>query len=99
MERATARHRRLALGTLGALSVAGFAVGAAIGGGSGSGDGTSGGSASRAGSSEPAAAATAEERHPTLAEQLTPAELAGERVVVSVDGTGLTPPLRHAVHE
>jgi beta-N-acetylhexosaminidase len=30
---------------------------------------------------------------------LTPSELAGERIVVSIDGTGLTPSLRHTIHE
>jgi beta-N-acetylhexosaminidase len=39
-----------------------------------------------------------ESARPTLAERLTPGELAGERIVVSIDGTGLTPELRHAVH-
>jgi beta-N-acetylhexosaminidase len=102
MERSRARRRRFALGTLGALAIVGFAIGVLVGGGSGSGGGTSGGSASPGGSSEPtgrtAEGASAEPR-PTLAEKLRPSELAGERVVVSIDGTGLTPQLRHAVHE
>jgi beta-N-acetylhexosaminidase len=42
---------------------------------------------------------SAEPARPTLAERLTPSELAGERVVVSVDGTGLTPQLRQAIHK
>jgi beta-N-acetylhexosaminidase len=93
MERATARRRRLALGTLGALAVAGFAVGALLGGGSGSHSSRQAGQASTAGGEEPP-----ERARPTLAERLTPSELAGERVVVGVDGTGLTPELRNAVH-
>jgi beta-N-acetylhexosaminidase len=36
-------------------------------------------------------------RRPTPAESLTPAQLAGERIVVGVDGTGLTSELRHAI--
>jgi beta-N-acetylhexosaminidase len=40
----------------------------------------------------------AEERRPTLAERLTPGQLAGERIVVGIDGTGLTKELRHAIH-
>src|ERR1700754_4450508 len=97
MERATVRRRRLALATLALLAVGGFAVGAIVGGGSGgsatgdSGDGRSGGS-------DAGSAGTAEERRPTLAETLTPGQLAGERIVVGIDGTGLTKELRHAIH-
>jgi beta-N-acetylhexosaminidase len=95
MERATVRRRRLALVTLALLAAAGFAIGAIVGGGSGgSGTGGSGG-----GRSEGSKASTeAEEKQPTLAERLTPGQLAGERVVVSIDGTGLTKELRHAIH-
>ncbi len=99
MERARARRRRLALATLALLAVGGFAIGAVVGGASGgsgtggSGGGRSGGSGSSGGSSS-----AEEERKPTLAERLTPTELAGERVVVSIDGTGLTEELRHAIH-
>jgi beta-N-acetylhexosaminidase len=46
-----------------------------------------------------AGSSSAEPARPTLAERLTPGELAGERVVVSVDGTGLTPQLRQAIHK
>jgi beta-N-acetylhexosaminidase len=109
MERATVRRRRLALAMLGVLAVAGFGLGAVLGGG-GSGSRTSGGSAAAGGgagggsgtaggSSEKSARGESAEPRPTLAEKLTPSELAGERVVVSVDGTGLTPSLRHAIHE
>lgn len=102
MVRAKVRRRRLALATLALLAVGGFVIGAVVGGGSGgSGTGSSGGGRS-GGSSEASSAAEekeqAEERRPTLAERLTPAQLAGERVVVSIDGTGLTDQLRHAIH-
>jgi beta-N-acetylhexosaminidase len=99
MERAKARRRRLVLGTLGALAIAGFAIGAVLGSGGSGGrpkarsagqrTPTGGGSTSGGGESQPG---------PTLAEGLTPSELAGERIVVSVDGTGLMPELRNAVH-
>jgi beta-N-acetylhexosaminidase len=100
MKRARARRRRLALGTLTALAVLGFAVGAVLGSGS---SGGSGGSRAGAGGESTADAgageSTAEEaRRPTLAERLTPAQLAGERIVVGVDGTGLTAELRRAIH-
>jgi beta-N-acetylhexosaminidase len=88
MTRATARRRRLALGTVAVLAVVGFAVGAMLGGGSG---GPTAGKSTSDGAEEPV-------HRPTLAEILTPAQLAGERIVVSVDGTGLTPALRHAIH-
>jgi beta-N-acetylhexosaminidase len=105
MERATVRRRRLALATLALLAAAGLAAGVIVGGGSGdSGTGGSGGDRS-GGSTRSAGGATAagessapEERQPTLAERLTPSQLAGERVVVSIDGTGLTGELRHAIH-
>jgi beta-N-acetylhexosaminidase len=105
MERATVRRRRLALATLALLAVAGFAGGAVVGGGSGgsgtggSGGDRSGGSTSSTGGSTAAEEISApEEKRPTLAERLTPSQLAGERVVVSIDGTGLTEELRHAIH-
>jgi beta-N-acetylhexosaminidase len=99
MERATVRRRRLALATLALLAAVGFAGGAVIGGGSG-GSGTGGSGGDRSGGSTGAAAGStqAEEKQPTLSERLTPSQLAGERVVVSVEGTGLTEELRHAVH-
>jgi beta-N-acetylhexosaminidase len=102
MERTRARRRRLALGTLALLAVAGFAVGAIVGGGSGtggSGGGRSGGSGGGSSSSTGSSTSAEEEKGPTLAERLTPTELAGERVVVSIDGTGLTPELRQAIHQ
>jgi beta-N-acetylhexosaminidase len=101
MERARARRRRFALAILALLAAAGFAGGAAVGNGGGSSDpggsgaGRSGGSAGGGAAGETTAA---EVRRPTLAERLTPKELAGERVVVSIDGTGLTPELRNAIH-
>jgi beta-N-acetylhexosaminidase len=105
MERATVRRRRLALATLALLAVAGFAGGAVVGGGSG-GSGTGGSGGDRSGGSTGAArdstaageSSAPEEKRPTLAERLTPSQLAGERVVVSIDGTGLTDELRHAIH-
>jgi beta-N-acetylhexosaminidase len=97
MERATVRRRRLALATLALLAVGGFAVGAIVGGGNG-GSGTGGSGGGRSGGSDAGSAVAAEERLPTLAERLTPGELAGERIVVGIDGTGLTKELRHAIH-
>jgi len=96
MERAKARRRRLALATLALLAVGGFAVGAIVGGSSGS-SGTSDSGGGRSGGSG-AVASAAEEKRPTLAEQLPPPQLAGERIVVGIDGTGLTKELRHAIH-
>jgi beta-N-acetylhexosaminidase len=105
MERATVRRRRLALATLALLAVAGFAGGAVVGRGSGgsrtggSGGDRSGGSTGAARDSTAAGESSApEEKQPTLAERLTPSRLAGERIVVSIDGTGLTEELRHAIH-
>ncbi len=108
MERAKARRRRLALATLVALAALGFAVGAVLGSGSGGGSDPGGrplarcqGQRTTAGSTGRCATAAAGDeapRRPTLAEGLTPAQLAGERIVVAVDGTGLTPQLRHAIH-
>jgi beta-N-acetylhexosaminidase len=118
MERSRARRRRLALVTLCALAVAGFAIGAVVGGGS-SGGGTGrgpggrgsappgergrstapiGGENSTAGAGE-GGTSTAEEAapRPTLAETLRPGELAGERIVVSIDGSGITPELHAAI--
>jgi beta-N-acetylhexosaminidase len=100
MERSRARRRRLALGTLALLAVGGFAIGALVGGNSGgSGTGSSGGA--RSGGSSASASggssAPAEERRPTLAERLTPGQLAGERIVVGIDGTGLTGELKAAI--
>jgi beta-N-acetylhexosaminidase len=97
MERAKARRRWLALATLALLAVGGFAVGAIVGGGSG-GSGTGGSGGGRSGGSAGGFATAEEERRPTLAERLTPGQLAGERIVVGIDGTGLTKELRHAIH-
>jgi beta-N-acetylhexosaminidase len=99
MERATVRRRRLALATLALLAAAGLAAGAIVGGGAGgSGTGGSGGDRSGGSTSSTGGSTTPEEMVPTLAERLTLSQLAGERVVVSIDGTGLTPELRHAIH-
>jgi beta-N-acetylhexosaminidase len=101
MERATVRRRRLALATLALLAAAGLAAGAIVGGSSG-GSGTGGSGGDRSGGSTSSTggstAAEAEVKRPTLAERLTPSQLAGERVVVSIDGTGLTQELRHSIH-
>jgi beta-N-acetylhexosaminidase len=108
MESATVRRRRLALATLALLAVAGFAGGAVVGGGSG-GSGTGGSGGDRSGGSTGSTGSTGgttaagessapEEKQPALAERLTPSQLAGERIVVSIDGTGLTEELRHAIH-
>jgi beta-N-acetylhexosaminidase len=43
--------------------------------------------------------AAAEAAQPSLAETLRPGELAGERIVVSIDGTGITDELRQAIRE
>ncbi|MBS1882999.1 MAG: glycoside hydrolase family 3 protein [Actinobacteria bacterium] len=103
MERARARRRRLALSTLIALAVAGFALGAVIGSGSGGGpssEGSSGGGGTptSGGSSNGGTTSGSEAApRPTLVATLRPGELAGERVVVGIDGTGLTPELRAAI--
>jgi beta-N-acetylhexosaminidase len=110
MERARARRRRLSLGVLAALAIAGFTIGALVGkgaGGSGSSSGPcgagggeldQGGCASGSGStSTSSGSAPEEEAKPTLVETLRPGELAGERIVVSIDGTGLTAELRQAI--
>jgi beta-N-acetylhexosaminidase len=96
MERAKARRRRLALATLGALAVLGFAAGAVLGGGSSS---DFGGSAGESDYFKPDGTTEVGLRapRPTLAELLTPAQLAGERIVVGLDGTGLSPALKGAI--
>ncbi len=77
----------------------GKAGGAAAGGGrSGASERSgcaSGGSASGGGSGSTASGSG--EPEPRLAETLRPGELAGERIVVGIDGTGLTPELRAAI--
>jgi beta-N-acetylhexosaminidase len=97
---------------LAALAIAGFAVGIVVGkgtGGSGSASGScrdggreaaSGGRpgcASDSGSTSTSNGSSTEEPKPTLVETLRPGELAGERIVVSIDGTGLTSELRAAI--
>ena len=99
MERSRARRRRLTLTVLAALAIGGFAVGAIVGGGSDPGgrpDQAGQGSTASGGSGGSTAGST-EGSRPTLAETLRPGELAGERIVVSIDGTGLTPELRQAI--
>ncbi|OJU86173.1 MAG: hypothetical protein BGO11_01170 [Solirubrobacterales bacterium 70-9] len=85
---------------LAGLAAAGFAVGAVVGSGSGGsgagGTGSSNGSGS-GGDGSTGGSSTTEEPQPTLAETLRPGELAGERIVVSIDGTGLTPELHEAI--
>jgi beta-N-acetylhexosaminidase len=80
---------------LAALAAAGFAIGAVLGSGSGGrptvrfpdqGTTADGGGGS-----------SAEESRPTLVERLRPGELAGERIVVSIDGAGLGSELRAAI--
>ncbi len=88
MEKARARRRRLALGTLIALAVAGFVAGAALGGGSG-GHSTGREAARQTGAGEP--------HRPTLAERLSPTQLAGERIAVGIGEGGLTHGLRRAI--
>jgi beta-N-acetylhexosaminidase len=110
MDGAKARRRRLALVTLGALAVLGFAVGAVLGSGSGGGTADAGGRplARCQGQSTtapgcvpkveiPPGAGAMPASHPTVAARLTPAQLAGERIVVGLDGTGLTPELKGAI--
>lgn len=104
MESDRARRRRLTLSALAALAVAGFAVGAVVGS-SGSGGGSTAGQAGQGsttgggsgGSTSADGSSTTEEAKPTLVETLRPGELAGERIVVSIDGTGLSPELRAAI--
>jgi beta-N-acetylhexosaminidase len=95
---------------LAALAIAGFAVGVVVGKGSGgsSGSGSAagqcgGGEVARGGcapgseSSSTSGDTTTEESKPTLVETLRLGELAGERIVVSIDGSGLTAELRGAI--
>ena len=88
------RRRRLALSVLAALAVAGFAVGIVFGSGSG---GSSGGASSGSPRTSGGTVSSTEEPKPTPAEMLRPGELAGERIVVSIDGTGLPAELRAAI--
>jgi beta-N-acetylhexosaminidase len=111
MERSKARRRRVALSVLGALALAGFVGGAALGSGSGRDDPAAGGrlkarspgqgSTADAGAGRGSTAGgertTAAERRAGFVETLRPGELAGERIVVAIDGTGLTPELRAAI--
>jgi beta-N-acetylhexosaminidase len=98
MERSRARRRRLALATLALLAAAGLAAGILVGRHSG-GSGSAGNSGGGHSGGSPAGTSTAEAPPPpSLVERLTPGELAGERIVVSIDGTGLTPELRNAIH-
>ena len=90
------RRRRLTLGVLAALAVAGFAVGVAVGSGSG-GSLESGPTSGDRSSSSSSSSSSTEESKPTLVETLRPGELAGERIVVSIDGTGLSSELRAAI--
>jgi beta-N-acetylhexosaminidase len=97
MEKGRARRRRLTLAVLAALAAAGFAIGAMVGsvsGGSGRPSSAHGEQRTTAGGGP---GSSTEESKPTLVETLRPGELAGERIVVSVDGTGLTPELRAAI--
>jgi beta-N-acetylhexosaminidase len=98
MESDRARRRRLTLSALAALAVAGFAVGAVVGRGtSGGGSGGSGSVTDPAAESTSGGSSSTDESKPTLAQTLRPGELAGERIVVSIDGTGLTSELRAAI--
>jgi beta-N-acetylhexosaminidase len=100
MDGAKAWRRRVALATLLALAALGFAAGAVLGSGGsgGSGDPKVAAKYFRPdGTTEVGLRADPSPR-PTLAERLTPAQLAGERIVVAIDGTGLTPELRGAIH-
>jgi beta-N-acetylhexosaminidase len=108
MERARARRRRLTLTVIAALAIGGFAVGVMVGSSADSG-GPPGGRKADEGSTTDGGAgqgsttggesggSSTEESTPTLAETLRPGELAGERIVVSIDGTGLTPELRQSI--
>ncbi|MBS1844474.1 MAG: beta-N-acetylhexosaminidase [Actinobacteria bacterium] len=96
MERAKARRRRVALATLLALATLGFAAGAVMGSGSGGSEDPADRSAHRAPDRTTTVGSKPEE--PTLAGRLTPAQLAGERIVVGLGGTGLTAELRGAIH-
>jgi beta-N-acetylhexosaminidase len=103
MERPRARRRRLTLSVLVALAVAGFAVGAVVGSSDSGGRATvrhAGGRTTAGG--EPGKTATTnggsgEAPKPPLVQTLRPGELAGERIVVAIDGTGLTAELHEAI--
>jgi beta-N-acetylhexosaminidase len=103
MERPRARRRRLTLSVLAALAVAGFAVGAVVGSSDSGGRATArhaGGrttSGGEPGETSTASGGSGEAPKPPLVETLRPGELAGERIVVAIDGTGLTAELRGAI--
>ncbi|HXF32298.1 MAG TPA: glycoside hydrolase family 3 N-terminal domain-containing protein [Solirubrobacterales bacterium] len=103
MESDRVRRRRLTLSVLTALAVAGFAIGAVVGsfgsGGRPSARQAGQGSTAGGGSGGSTTTGADEEARPTLAETLRPGELAGERIVVSIDGTELTSALRRAIAE
>jgi beta-N-acetylhexosaminidase len=87
-------------GSSGSGSCAGGAGGELTGGGSGGGRSDcepDTGSTQAGGSSTTEESTTTEESKPTLVVALRPGELAGERIVVAIDGTGLTAELRQAI--
>jgi beta-N-acetylhexosaminidase len=100
METDRARRRRLTLAVLTALAIGGFALGIVVGssdsGGRSKVPDAGAGTPTSGGSGGPGSTST-EESKPTLVEALRPGELAGERIVVSIDGTGLTAELRRAI--
>jgi beta-N-acetylhexosaminidase len=101
MESPRARRRRVSLSVLAALAIAGFVAGVVVGKGSGgsAGEGQVGSPSDRASSGDSASGdgSTPAAAKPSLVETLRPGELAGERIVVSIDGTGLTSELRAAI--
>jgi beta-N-acetylhexosaminidase len=98
MDGAKVRRRRLALLTLGALAVLGFAVGAVLGSDGSGNSGDSGDLPNVRRVDATTSAGEAEDApRPTPAESLTPAQLAGERIVVGLDGTGLSPELKGSI--
>jgi beta-N-acetylhexosaminidase len=95
---------------LAALAIGGFALGAVVGSAHTGGRSTArqaderstaagaAGEGSTAGvDAEGTAGGSGDESRPSLAETLRPGELAGERIVVSIGGTGLTQELRAAI--
>jgi beta-N-acetylhexosaminidase len=84
MQRAVKRRRRAAAGALSCLAILAFLIGVALGKPAAQSD-------NRAGERE--AGATASERASTL----TPARLAGERIIVGLSGTTVPPELKKAI--
>jgi beta-N-acetylhexosaminidase len=87
MRQAAKRRRRAAIGTLSCLAILAFVVGLALGKGPAS---SSDGRTGQAGGDTPTN---------DVAGSLTPGELAGERIIVGLSGTGVPPELKAAIRD